>query len=68
MTAEGFGIGLRGFAGQSHDERQRRKEEDHAGEDGEGVLVAEHGGLAEHLLVGLGRRPSARPARRACLR
>ncbi len=22
-------------------------------EDGEGVLVAEHGGLAEHLLVGL---------------
>jgi hypothetical protein len=53
VAAKGFGVGLWGFAREPHDERQWRQAEDREGEDGEGVFVAEHGGLAEHLLVGL---------------
>ncbi len=47
----GFGIGFGRLIGQAHEEGQRRKADDDAGEDEEGVLVAKHGGLPEHLLV-----------------
>ena len=56
VAAEGFGVGLCGFAGEPHDEGERGQAEDDDREDEEGVLVAEHGGLAEHLLVGLSDR------------
>ena len=47
-----FGLGLFGFAGEAHEERERGESCDGHGEDEEGVLVTEHGGLAEELLVG----------------
>jgi hypothetical protein len=53
VAAEGFGVGFGGFVGEPHDEGERREAEDDDREDEEGVLVAEHGGLADHLLVGL---------------
>src|ERR1700761_7874791 len=37
-----------------HDERQRREAEDGDAENEEGILIAEHRGLAQHLLVGVG--------------
>ena len=56
VAAEGLGVGLGRFAGEPHDEGQRREAEDGEGEDREGVFVAEHGRLADHLLVGFADR------------
>src|ERR1039458_8820050 len=64
MNGEFFGGGLgggrtgRGGPGhalgrQAHQERQRRQQHNHAAEHRERVLVAEHGGLAQHDLVSL---------------
>ena len=53
VAAEGFGVGLGHLAGQAHEEGQRRQAENDDGQDEEGVFVAEHRGLAEHLLIGL---------------
>ena len=48
----GFGVNCYALGRKAHDERQRHEAGDGHGEDGEGVLVGQHGGLADHLLVG----------------
>ena len=53
MAAKSFGVGLCCFAGESHEERQRRQAKDDGGENEEGILIAEHRRLAQHLLVSL---------------
>ena len=49
-----FGIQLSALLGEAHDEGQGDQTEEQGGEDYEGVLVAEHGGLELHLAVGHG--------------
>ena len=52
LVAHGFGVYFYAFGGQAHDEWQRHEAGDGHREDGERVLVGQHGGLADHLLVG----------------
>ena len=53
VVAHLFGGGFGGFGGEAHEERQRDEAEDDPGEESEGVFVAEHRGLAQHLLIGI---------------
>ena len=47
-----FGDGFGGSCGQAHEVGPGGEAQDGNGHDGEGVFVAEHGSLAEHLAVG----------------
>ncbi len=53
VTAHGLGVEFCSLRGEPHDEWQRCKHQNGNGEQKKGVLVTEHGGLPEHLLIGL---------------
>jgi len=53
MTAQGLWVRLGAFWRQTHDKGQWNQTNKGAGKQEEGILIAEHGRLTEHLLIGL---------------